>query len=386
MRAYRHALLLLPLLTTTAFGQQPQSIETTPVSDIPSFECIVPQPPTAFCAGGRGALCYELYITNMRESPFWLKRVRAFGEANRVLLDWQGIELGRALVRIGQPGAAEERPAPIDPGQRVIFFAWAEWSPHDSPPKTIRHELTFEAARGGASFVIATAETPVLTSLRTIASPVRGENWFAGNGPSNTSAHRRVIVALGGVSRAPERFAIDYVQVGADGGTFTGDQNQNSSYHCYGQSAYAVADGVVSAFKDGIPENKPGDNSRAVTITKETIGGNHVILDIGGGQFAFYAHLQPGKIRVKLGDHVKVGDIIGLVGNSGNSTEPHLHFHISNRNSPLESEGLPYAMESFVLRGRADGLASPIVIDWLKTPSERNGEMPAENDIISVVR
>ena len=84
--------------------------------------------------------------------------------------------------------------------------------------------------------------------------------------------------------------------------------------------------------KDGIPENVPGANSRAVPITLETVGGNHVIIDIGGGHYAFYAHLKPGGIRVKLGDKVKRGQVIGLVGNTGNSTEPHLHFHISDGN------------------------------------------------------
>jgi len=64
-----------------------------------------------------------------------------------------------------------------------------------------------------------------------------------------------------------------------------------------------------------------------------------VILDIGGGNFAFYAHLQPGSLRVKLGDKVRAGQVIGLVGNTGNSTEPHLHFHISNATSPLGSGG-----------------------------------------------
>ena len=69
-----------------------------------------------------------------------------------------------------------------------------------------------------------------------------------------------------------------------------------------------------------------------------------MILDLGGGKFAFYAHIQPGTLRVKTGDRVTRGQVLGLVGNSGNSTEPHLHFHISDSPLPLESEGLPYAI------------------------------------------
>jgi murein DD-endopeptidase MepM/ murein hydrolase activator NlpD len=113
-----------------------------------------------------------------------------------------------------------------------------------------------------------------------------------------------------------------------------------------------VADGIVAATKDSIPENVPGANSRAVPITLETVGGNHVIVDMGNGRYAFYAHLQPGSLRVKKGDRVRRGQVLGLVGNSGNSTEPHLHFHLSDSPSPLGSEGVPYVHEQFEVVGR----------------------------------
>jgi len=142
-----------------------------------------------------------------------------------------------------------------------------------------------------------------------------------------------------------------------------------------------VADGTVVGFKDGIPENVPP--SRAVPITLETVGGNHVILDIGGGHFAFYAHLQPGKIRVKMGDRVKRGQVIGLVGNSGNSTEPHLHFHISDGNSPLGTEGLPYALTSFeTQKGELKVVSAAMKVEVSGAPSRRSLEMPLQNDVI----
>jgi murein DD-endopeptidase MepM/ murein hydrolase activator NlpD len=111
----------------------------------------------------------------------------------------------------------------------------------------------------------------------------------------------------------------------------------------------------------------------------ETVGGNHVILDLGGGHYAFYAHLQPGSLRVKQGDKVKKGQVLGLVGNSGNSTEPHLHFHISNSNSPLGSEGLPYALQSFEVEGKGWG--------WKPGTSgasvqKREMEMPLELEVV----
>jgi murein DD-endopeptidase len=140
-----------------------------------------------------------------------------------------------------------------------------------------------------------------------------------------------------------------------------------------------VTDGIVVGIKDGIPQNIPGANSRAVPITLETVGGNYVILDLGQGRYAFYAHLQPGTLRVKLGDQVRRGHVLGLVGNSGNSTEPHLHFHVSNGNSALGSEGLPYVFESFEQQGQGWGWKS----SGNDAPAQkRSMEIPLQNAVI----
>jgi murein DD-endopeptidase MepM/ murein hydrolase activator NlpD len=173
-----------------------------------------------------------------------------------------------------------------------------------------------------------------------------------------------------------QRFAIDYVKVGEDNLTFTGDRLKNENYHAQGAEALAVGDGIVVAVKDDIPENVPGITSRAVPITLETVGGNHVIIDIGGERYAFYAHLQPGSLRVQSGDRVRRGQVIGLVGNSGNSTEPHLHFHISDGNSPLGSEGLPYGYDAFELVGRCRTFGAGCE---RTTPVVRRGELPLAN-------
>ena len=115
----------------------------------------------------------------------------------------------------------------------------------------------------------------------------------------------------------------------------------------------------------------------------ETVGGNHVILNIGEGVYAFYAHLQPGSIKVKVGDNVRRGQALGLVGNSGNSTEPHLHFHLSDANSPLGGEGVPYAYAAFEVEGRIGGLQTGTVA-WtpLATPEQHAKEMPLENTVV----
>ncbi len=243
----------------------------------------------------------------------------------------------------------------------------------------IQHRLSFKVGEYPEELSVLAGTATVSKAPIVISSPLRGSEWLAGNGPGNSSGHRRALIATSGGARIAQRFAIDFVQLFPDGKSFNGDQKDNKSYRCYGAEALAVADAVVVATKDGIPENVPGPTSRAVPITLETVGGNHVILDLGGGRFAFYAHLQPGSLRVKTGDKVRRGQVVGLVGNSGNSTEPHLHFHISDTNSPLGTEGVPYAFPSFEVQGKGWGWkpSSPAA-----ATEKRQNEIPLENEVV----
>jgi murein DD-endopeptidase MepM/ murein hydrolase activator NlpD len=173
-----------------------------------------------------------------------------------------------------------------------------------------------------------------------------------------------------GKARIAQRFAIDWLKLGADGRSFDGDRKLNKNFHAYGAEALAVADATVIAIKDGIPENEPGLASRAVLMTLETVGGNFVVLQLRRDRYAFYAHLQPGSLRVKPGDVVKRGQVLGLVGNSGNSTEPHLHFHVSDGPSPLGSSGMPYVLDAYELLSGDN-------------PGMRAKQLPLQNDRVA---
>lgn len=100
---------------------------------------------------------------------------------------------------------------------------------------------------------------------------------------------------------------------------------------------------------DGLVDNVPVGSLPPITI--DNIGGNYVVVGLGDGRFAYYAHLQPGSLKVKVGDRVRRGQLLGLVGNSGNTHFPHLHFHIMNSPSPLGSDGLPYEFRAFGSEG-----------------------------------
>ena len=298
------------------------------------FDVEIPIAPTAFPGGGKIHLVYELRITNSSPAEINLKQMEVFGDGP--LASFSGHDLGRMM-----------NPTRIAAGARGIAYVWVTLPDNAAIPAKIRHKLTFDTRTfEGAEAGVSTGPIPVL------GPPLRGEGWLAMNGPQNESAHRRALLPIGGSAWIAQRFAIDWVQVGSDSATYTGDRKDNKSYHAYGSEVLAVADAMVVTTKDGIPQNVPGENSRAVPMTIETIGGNHIILDLGQGRYAFYAHVQPGSLRVKEGDHVKRGQVLALVGNSGSSTEPHLHFHVCDRNSPLASEGVPYVLESFELRGK----------------------------------
>jgi murein DD-endopeptidase MepM/ murein hydrolase activator NlpD len=106
----------------------------------------------------------------------------------------------------------------------------------------------------------------------------------------------------------------------ASGAKRKGDGKANSDYFAYGREIVAVADGTVVTVVDGVPENIPG------VMAGYAIKGNYVVVRHGPKLFSLYAHLQPGRIRVKPGDTVKRGTVLGLCGNNGHSSEPHLHF------------------------------------------------------------
>ena len=344
----------------------------------PGLEVRTPKPPTVMHGGGETVLPYELHITNVTAQPLTIQRIEVLnGENGALLQTLTDSALTRSIARVGVRIAIGER-AHVGGGLRAVAYMWVPLT--GAPPRTIRHRLTVMPDTGATKpLVLETPAVSVTTGLLVISPPLRGGTWLAANGPSAESGHRRAMIPIDGSYYIAQRFAIDWVKIDDRGRTFSGDSLKNSSYYAYGNDALAVADGIVTEIKDGIPENVPGVNSRAVPITLETVGGNHVIVDIGGGHYAFYAHLQPGSIRVKMGEHVKRGQILGLVGNSGNSTEPHLHFHISDASSPLGSEGIPYAFETLNVMGKCRNFSGDCDRSSMIA---RHQEMPVANELV----
>jgi murein DD-endopeptidase MepM/ murein hydrolase activator NlpD len=310
------------------------------------IDIAVPVAPTPFVGGdGRTHLVYEVHVTNFAPREITLRRFEVLAPDGKLLWQAAGAELPAILDRPGLPPAAGD-PTRIGPGLRAVVRVWVTLPAGAKPPATVDDRVTVRVGDDPTEWTVkqrlsVRSEAPIV-----IGPPLAGARWIAVNGPSNTSGHRGALIPVAGRAFIAQRFAIDWVQLAVSGGgTSLGDTKKNASYACYGAKALAVADGTVVEVKDGIAENVPGISSRAVPITLETIAGNHVVLDLGGGHYALYAHLQPRSLRVKAGERVKRGQVLGLVGNSGNSTEPHLHFHIADAPGGLAAEGLPYAFD-----------------------------------------
>jgi murein DD-endopeptidase MepM/ murein hydrolase activator NlpD len=141
-----------------------------------------------------------------------------------------------------------------------------------------------------------------------------------------------------------QRFAYDIV-VQRNGRSHAGEGKRNEDYYCFDQKIVAPAAGVVVSVENGVADNVPGVMNAQVPM------GNHVILDHGNGEFSFLCHLRQGTVAVKKGDQVKVGDLLGRAGNSGNSSEPHLHFHLQDTGEFAKGRGLPAPFKGY----RADG-------------------------------
>ena len=184
---------------------------------------------------------------------------------------------------------------------------------------------------------------------------------------------------------AAERFAIDYVQLGPDGRLFTGDVTKPESYPYFGADIHAVADGPVVAVVDGLPEQVPGMTPTGLPL--DQYGGNHIVQDIGDGNYAFYAHLKTGSVKVKPGDRLSTGQVIGNLGNTGNSDAPHLHFHVMSTPDPLRSDGLPFVLTSFRLDSRVDGLgcARPDLLDGRPAPLQPGFTARDETEVSPLV-
>lgn len=160
------------------------------------------------------------------------------------------------------------------------------------------------------------ADPPVARTEIPLGLPVRGR-WHVSSGGDRLELNKHVLAKS-------QRRAADLVILDAEGRSHRGDGKRNEDYYAWGREVVAVADGRVIQVVDGVPENRPRSMNRYF------VPGNVVVIEHSTTLHSLYAHLQPGKLRVKPGARIKRGAVVGLCGNSGNSSEPHLHFQLQD--------------------------------------------------------
>jgi murein DD-endopeptidase MepM/ murein hydrolase activator NlpD len=206
-------------------------------------------------------------------------------------------------------------------------------------------DIDAEAKVTGWRVTLPPVETPIAKSTIPLGLPLRGQ-WrvFWGGDTEATNRH---------VGNKGQRRAADLDAVGPDGADHRGDGKKNEDYIVYGREVLAVADGVVTSVVDGVWENEPG------SMNRDFLPGNVVIIDHGNALYSMYAHLQSGKMRVKAGASVKRGEVLGLCGNSGNSSQPHLHFQLMDGPHTESATGIEavFADAPVVRGGKSDKIA-----------------------------
>lgn len=289
---------------------------------------------------GRYHLDYELYLEN-----FTGERVRA---ADLQVLD---VRKGAALAHFDAAAIAarlvvrdqQRVPGEFAASQLGILYLHVKLDAGSDIPPAIEHRLSMtfknQAVTATAGCVVVARPTQLL-----LDAPLRGRGYIAGDGCCDSTRHIRATLPLNGTAYTAQRFAIDWEQLDGQDRIYAGDPKDPASYTIYGKPAYAVADGRVVAAVDDMPDSPIG---ALPGVSPDKADGNHVILDLGGGHFALYAHFKPRSVRVVAGQQVRRGQVLALVGTSGNSSEPHLHFQVTDGPSSLMSDGVPYLVRRF---------------------------------------
>ncbi|RYE08224.1 MAG: M23 family metallopeptidase [Hyphomicrobiales bacterium] len=236
----------------------------------------------------------------------------------------------------------------VTPGEGYeIYTRISRWTRSDTP---ILMQLGLTAGGTIVSFLV--QPQPALADSRfldyatktPLQLPFAGE-WFVvwGGRTIETNYHA--------ADRA-QRFATDLL-IYRDGLTHRGEPQKLESYYCWDEPILAPAAGTIASVVADLPDNPIGSTDT------QNPAGNHVVLDFGNGELAFLAHMRQGSISLRPGDTVTAGQQLGRCGNSGNTSEPHLHIHLQTTADLRDGEGLPAFFNAYVADGQPVARGEP---------------------------
>lgn len=365
----------------------PLAADTSSIGLTPLFLEVLAPPNSVKGSDGKFHLVYELLVTNATSLNWKIDSLEILDpqSPHRIVSKFGGKDLEDRMGILG----SRKPTVSLEPGQSAVVWIHLYFTSSKDIPVKLSHrfnllseKMTFQQQGGFTE--VGTAPRPVL------GPPLRGKNWMAGDGCCESPRHIRATMPVDGKLKTSQRFAIDWVLLGENARSLQGDKSKVESYHCYGQDIIAVADGKVVTVMDGLSNQIPGKLPE--NIDPAQADGNHVIQELGPKSYALYAHMISGSIRVKKGVRVKKGEVIGRVGNSGNTSEPHLHFHLMDTPSTFGSNGLPYLLEDFKLTGRVPSMddydravneGTSVEILPVPTPGAHHRELPLDLSVVS---
>lgn len=368
--------LVLVLAACTGSGTPAASSSSSAPSSVsqPQTTAIAVESPHAArfvpASDGTTHIEYDLVITNAFIADVTLTGLVVQDDAGRELGKLQGDDLKAITFKL----FSSDPTLTVPPSTAVAVIVDLPLRPDRAGdvPAALQHQVTYtvpDTAPARALIGATTVRGPRIevdkSAPTVIKSPLRGAGWLNFNGCCvASSAHRMTLLPTEGAYRAFEMLAIDWVQVRGED-AFRGDGAQLTDHFAYGSEIHAATAGEVVDVRNDQPEAPVNASSTGNPTVKEIrdVAGNHVTVRFAPDRFAVYAHLQTGSGRVKVGDQVAAGDILGLLGNSGNSTAPHLHFSIQNGPDALTSDSLPFVIDGYQVTGAARFGADALHVD-----------------------
>ena len=374
-------------MTVTVGPPSPGPAPTGPAAVTPVVGSVVAVPMPVTGTDGKTHLAYELQLTNAISQEVTLTSVAAVA-GDKTLLTLTGDQLTNWTRRLGNPAPTTT----LRPSETALVWLDVALDESAGIPSDITHSVGISVAAPQPPLTQPTmTETiaPVTVDNRkpvTVSPPLTGAGWAALNACCDMNPHRMAANPLNGALWVAERYAIDYVQLTPDGRLFNGEKADLRSYPAFGAEVHAVVDGTVVAVVDDLAEQVPG--ASPVGLPLDQYAGNHVIEDIGGGNFVIYAHLQTGSVKVKAGDRLTTGQTLAAVGNTGNTDAPHLHFQLMSTPDPLRSNGLPFVFDKFRLDSRIAETSdevpdAPVQMQHGIAAGEQSYRMPLNLDVMT---
>jgi hypothetical protein len=377
-------LVLIALAAPGSLGRAEASENMTPLL------LAVQDAPVPFMGSdGRVHLVYELGMTNFSSAEIAVEKVEVVSDGAIL----QALDTAAVAQRL-QPAGVRESAGTLAKSTRALLFLNVALAPGVKVPSELSHRVALRvsaAPAGHQQLSESGGAIPVDTRpVASIGPPLRGERYISADSCCDAVRHTRAALPINGREWVAQRYAVDWEKTDATGRIYAGPRDKLESYAIFGQPVLAVADAVVVSVFDGEPEQTPGNYPSNIALDKAD--GNSVILDLGQQRYALYAHMQPGSIEVHVGDKVHLGQVIGRVGDTGNSIVPHLHFQVTDGPTSLSSNGFPYEISSFQVTGTTAGTkafdeaesdGTPLSITPLVPPQTVKQAMPLDQLIIS---